>query len=49
MKIFIILCILVIIASLYQSTLEPFYTGNYPSLYASNEMPCDYLAYTNPA
>ena len=49
MKVFVILCIVVILVCLYQSTREPFFTGYYPSLYMSNEVPCDYLAYTNPA
>ena len=49
MKIFVILCILVILACLYQSTMETFLTSYEPPLYSSNQMPCDYLAYTNPA
>ena len=48
MKIIIILCTIVILACLYQSSIEP-YTGNFPQLYASREMPCNYRAYTNPA
>lgn len=40
MNIFIILCIFVILASLYHSSRESFFTGNYPQLYNSKEMPC---------
>ena len=49
MKIFVILCILIILACLYQSSLESFLTSYEPALYSSNQMPCDYLAYTKPA
>ena len=49
MKIFVILSILVILACLYQSTIETFLTSYDPPLYTSNQMPCDYLAYTKPA
>ena len=48
MRIFIFFGIIIILACLYQSTRETFFTS-YPHLYASREMPCDYLAYINPA
>ena len=49
MKFLFFLLIIVILAYLYQSTREHFFTGYYPQLYSSNEVPCDYLAYIKPA
>ena len=40
MNIFIILCIFIILASLYHSSKESFFTGYPQHLYASKEMPC---------
>ena len=41
MRIFIILCTIIILACLYQSTIEPFFQGYYPSDFMSNTIPCD--------
>ena len=39
MKLFIILCFIIIAACLYQSTLEPFFQGYVASDYGSNVIP----------
>ena len=40
MKVFYVLCIVIILACLYQTSIEPFFQGEYPS-YTSTTVPCD--------
>ena len=41
MKVFLILCIVIILACLYQTSIEPFFQGYYPADFMSNTIPCN--------
>ena len=41
MKIFFLLCIIIILTCLYQSTFEPFFNGQYPNYFTSTTYPCE--------